>query len=69
MIEKIGAVLTIIFGIFSFGYFKGVQNEKNKRNKKTLKVMAKAKRTSERINKIPSDNLDDEYNKLLNDKQ
>ena len=68
MIEKISAVLTIIFGIFSFGYFKGKQSEKNKRNKETLKVLANAKKTSERINKIPSHNLDSEYDKLLNDK-
>lgn len=65
MIEKIGTVIGLLIGVFSFGYLKGKQNEKNKSNKRTIKTMVKAKTTRQRIKKIAPDKLDDEYDKLL----
>ena len=65
MIEKVGSVLGLIIGIFGFGYLKGKQNEKNKTLKRTVEVSNKVKKTRRRVKKIASDNLDDEYNKLL----
>ena len=57
MIEKIGAVIALIFGIFSFGYLKGKNNERNKSRKRAVKVVKKAKKIRQDIdNSDPSDN-------------
>ncbi|MHA2219737.1 MAG: hypothetical protein ACXACY_27835 [Candidatus Hodarchaeales archaeon] len=57
MIEKIGAVIALIIGIFSFGYLKGKDNERNKSRKRAIKVVKKAKKIKKDIdNASPSDN-------------
>lgn len=43
MIEKIGGVIALILGIFTFGYIKGGNNERNKSRKRAIKVVKKAK--------------------------
>ena len=44
MIEKIGAVILLIMGIFFYGKQKGKQDEKNKQNKKAIDSVKDAKR-------------------------
>ena len=57
MIEKIGAVIALIIGIFSFGYLKGKQNERNKSFKRAVKVVKRAKKIRKDLdNANPSDN-------------
>ncbi len=43
MIEKIGGVIALILGIFTFGYIKGGSTERNKSRKRAIKVVKKAK--------------------------
>ena len=64
MIEKIGGVIAIILGIFSFGYLKGRNNERNKSFKRAVKVVKKANKIRKDIDKIPTNKLDDTYDKL-----
>jgi hypothetical protein len=57
MIEKIGGVIALILGIFTFGYIKGGNNERNKSAKRAIKVVKKAKKIKKDIDDSnPSDN-------------
>lgn len=51
MIEKIGAMIALIIGIFGFGYLKGKNNERNKSDKKAVKVVKKNKKLRKDIAK------------------
>ena len=58
MIEKIGAVILLLISIFTFGIFKGKQDEKNKQNDKILqKIRGTRKRRNSRINDTSLDDL------------
>ena len=59
MIEKIGAVLLFIIGIFTYGKFKGKQDEKNKQKKKGIDDIKKTKKIKNKIRNLSrSDKLE-----------
>lgn len=62
MIEKISTVIALIFGIFSFGYIKGKQNERNKTFKKAVKTVKRANKVRQDID---NDSPDNNRDKLL----
>jgi hypothetical protein len=52
MIEKIGAVILLIIGIFTAGILKGKRDEKNKQNKKAIDSVKNSKRIDRANDKL-----------------
>lgn len=58
MIEKLGGLIALVIGIFTFGFLKGKRDEKNKGNKNFVKrVRATKKRRDKRANDTAHDDL------------
>jgi hypothetical protein len=58
MIDKLGYVFVFVISIFTFGFFKGKQNEKDKKNEDIIKRSnATKKRRNGRVNDTALDDL------------
>lgn len=53
---NIGTILTLVIGIFTFGFVKGGNNERNKRTKKAIKVAKRANKIRQDIDNNSPDN-------------
>lgn len=69
MIKNIAAMILAVCGVGIASYIKGRRNEKdkqiNERNKEDIAKVRRSRGIKKKIDKMDSDQLTDEYSKLL----